>query len=231
MRKVNWDGVIDVVQNSMVWFVILLTATCVLSLVLFDVLAGAGIMMYLTNQKGWESLIISLATSGLLISLMVSAYSLIESSNKKNAGWGLIVLVPVIAIYLLDVYFDSLTADYLRYGAILPLTDVQNPTVHLLFRCLIGGISTVGETLAMAIIVGMPVIKQILHKAMPQSQPQINPPKPPKAKWDPKVAYSKVPNNIPMKGHNIPMYPPKKAPGLDNHRPVPQYGREMDDDS
>jgi len=67
---------------------------------------------------------------------------------------------------------DSLGADILHYGQIVMVKNVieSERTVHVLYRVLIGGLSTVGEPLALAIIVGMPVLKDIIENAMPISQ-------------------------------------------------------------
>lgn len=163
----DWNGTIDNIQFVMLWFIIFVVVVCVSVLILFDILAGAGVMNYLTNGNSLASFFISLATSGLLISLMFLSYNF----GKKNNGLSIGFIIGAIAflVYCLDVYFDSMTADYLRFGQIMILKEIPNYQVQLLFRLLIGGISTVGESLAMAIIVGMPVLKEIINKAVPES--------------------------------------------------------------
>lgn len=165
----DWDKAIDNIQFAMLWFVIAVIVICVLVLILFDVVGGAGVMMVLTRNSGWTSLFISLATSGLLISLMFIGYTFSSNKNKGVASFGWIIGVISLLVYFVDVYFDSLTADYLRFGQIMVLKDIPNPNIQILFRCLLGGISTVGESLAMAIILGMPVLKEIINKAIPDS--------------------------------------------------------------
>ena len=151
----------------MLWFIIIVVVICVSVLILFDILAGAGVMNYLTNQNTLASFLISLATSGLLVSLMFLSYNFGQSKSTLSVGF--IIGTIALGVYCLDVYFDSMTADYLRFGQIMVLKDIPNSSVQLLFRLLIGGISTVGESLAMAIIVGMPVLKEIINKAVPES--------------------------------------------------------------
>lgn len=168
-RKFDWDKTIDNIQFGMLWFVVSILVICVFVLILFDVLAGAGVMTYLTNGNVPASVFISLATSGLLISLMVLGYSASSNTNKKTISIGKLIGVVAFGVYCLDVYFDSMTADYLRFNQIMVLKDIPNYQVHLLFRILIGGISTVGEALAMAIILGMPILKEIINKAIPES--------------------------------------------------------------
>ena len=164
----NWNTVIDFFQQLMIFILILIVVTCILTLISFDILAGTGIMMYLTSNKVEESLVISLATSGLLIALMFVGYSF--TSNKKNLvkGIGAIVLLLAAGVYCLDVFFDSLTADYLRFGKIIDLKILPEGDVQWAFRVLIGGISTIGETLAISIIVGMPVLKEIISSSLPK---------------------------------------------------------------
>lgn len=163
----DWDGTIDSIQFGMLWFIIFVVVICVSVLILFDILAGAGVMNYLTNQNMPASIIISLATSGLLVSLMFLSYNF--GKGKSTFSVGIVIGLIAFGVYCLDVYFDSMTADYLRFGQIMILKDIPNPSVQLLFRLLIGGISTVGESLAMAIIIGMPVLKEIINKAIPES--------------------------------------------------------------
>lgn len=165
-KRFDWDGTIDSIQFGLLWFIIIVVVICVSVLILFDVLAGAGVMNYLTNQNTLASFLISLATSGLLVSLMFLSYNF--GKGKSTFSVGFILGTIAFGVYCLDVYFDSMTADYLRFGQIMILKDIPNSSVQLLFRLLIGGISTVGESLAMAIIVGMPVLKEIINKAVPE---------------------------------------------------------------
>jgi len=164
-----WDKAIDWLQAAMLWFLVIVVAVCVLTLILFDILVGAGVMMYLTGENLEASIFISLATSGLLIALMVIGYMLMDKDKKGMKGVGIGVLLLALGVYGLDIFFDSLTADYLRFGTIISLDSLieNEQMIHMLFRALIGGISTIGESLAMAIIVGMPVLKEIINNALP----------------------------------------------------------------
>lgn len=168
----NWDNVIDRLQAGLVWFVIGIVAVCTCALILFDVLVGAGTMYFLTQKNVAASLAISLATTGLLMALMFVGYQLAnkETQSVKNAGY--VVGFVALLVYCLDVYFDSLTADILRFGQIITTTEV----VHNLFRALLGGISTIGEAMAISIIVGMPVLKTIINNAIPASYRQYQKP-------------------------------------------------------
>jgi len=155
------DQLLDMIQDGMIYFAVGLTAFCILALMLFDTVAGAGIMYYLTAGTWWAAVGISFATSGLLVMLMVLFYS-----NQESP----VLFVATAAIFLLDVGFDSLSADVLRFGAYNNLQNVPDAGLHWAFRVLIGGLSTVGDAVAMALIVGMPIIKNVLHDALPKKK-------------------------------------------------------------
>lgn len=163
MNNTNWDNVIDFLQAGLVWFVIIVVVICTCALVLFDVLVGAGAMYFLTQQNAWVSITISTATTGLLMALMFISYNLSQNTSQSVKNIGYVVVILAFLVYVLDVYFDSLTADILRFGQIVSTEEV----VHNLFRALLAGISTIGEAMAVSIIVGMPVLKTIINNAIP----------------------------------------------------------------
>lgn len=161
----KFDNTIDFLQKFLVWFVIMVITICIAVLFLFDSLAGTGTMLFLTGGKEWQSVAISLATTGLLFALMFIGY--IMSINTRNGlvhkvGKG--VLVASALIYLQDIIFDALLADVLRFGTIDASMKVD--ILQWMFRGLIGGISTVGDALAIAMISGMPVLKSIVAEAL-----------------------------------------------------------------
>ena len=165
--KINWNEIIHWLQVALTAFAIFIIVACISVLILFDVLAGTGVNLYLTRDNMSVSIIISMATTGLLLALMFMGYQAQKQEKFKAAGW---VLLGVSAIvYLIDTYFDSLGADVLRYGTIVSVSGLGeiDRNIHILYRFLIGGISTVGEPLATAIIIGMPVLAEIIEQAMP----------------------------------------------------------------
>lgn len=168
---INWDAVIDKLQVTLVAFVIFVVAVCTATLILFDIAVPAGgSMTYLTNGDTATAWGISLATTGLLMALMFTAYSLIGSKKGTPKFYsGIAILVVSFAVYCMDIAFDSLSADVFRFNTIVSIKSIENPSVHIMFRALIGGISTVGEALAIAIILGMPVLKQFINNALPLS--------------------------------------------------------------
>ena len=65
MNKI--EKTIDSIQEGLVWFVVSVITLCIAVLFLFDVLAGTGTMLFLTGGKEWQSVVISLATTGLYL--------------------------------------------------------------------------------------------------------------------------------------------------------------------
>lgn len=96
MEHFKWDKVVDLVQAVLVWFVIILTALCIGTLILFDTLAGTGVMEFLTSGKLVIAALISLATTGLLMALMFIGYTLLE---KKMAKIGWLALLVAFGVY------------------------------------------------------------------------------------------------------------------------------------
>lgn len=177
MERINWNKIIDGITVFMLGIVLLILVVCTVVLLTFDSLVGAGSMMVFTNKHVVFSTLISLATTGMTIALAFMAY-LAGTHGYQKAGAVFGVAAAFVAI--VDVYFDSLTADWLRYGAFmairnLPVADQNN---HILFRILIGGLSLIGEPLAVAIIVGMPELKRFIRSVLPKMQQPPQPPAP-----------------------------------------------------
>ena len=153
----------------------------ILALIFFDVLAGTGVMMYLTNGDVFASIAISLATTGLLMTLMLIAYQLAKAKKVKFTGPLIISTILSLGVFGLDIFFDSLTADYLRFKTIVSIDSLPKGDVHIYFRTLIGGISSVGEGLGMAMIFGLPILKNVLKDVVERSDspsPKNRPPTP-----------------------------------------------------
>lgn len=203
MERINWNKIIDGITVFMLGIVLLILVVCTVVLLAFDSLVGAGSMMVFTNQHVGFSTLISLATTGMTIALAFMAY-LAGAHGYQKAGALFGVAAAFVAI--VDVYFDSLTADWLRYGAFmairnLPVADQNN---HILFRILIGGLSLIGEPLAVAIIVGMPDLKRFIRSVLPKTQ---QPPQP--------TAPRQYPTSLP-RANQTPPPAPRPAP-----RPIP----------
>lgn len=173
MTEKNWDSLIDGIQSMMLMVLVITVAVSILCLILFDTLAGTGVMLYLTNGNVPISLAISFATSGLLMSLMFLVQTTF-SKGKKITTVAALLFLGALAVGCLDVYFDSLTADYLRFGEITSLSSLPETDVHILYRSLLGGLSTLGEPLAIAILFGLPVLKNLISGALPNRNSKQN---------------------------------------------------------
>jgi len=172
MEKINWSKIIDGITVFMLGIVLLILVVCTVVLLSFDSLVGTGSMMVFTNQHLTYSSFISLATTGMGIALAFMAYiAYARGYNKLGLGFGF----AAGFVLLIDVYFDSLTADWLRYGLFVAIKNLAeaDQNNHILFRILIGGLSLIGEPLAVAIIVGMPELKGFIRSVLPQqTRPQ-----------------------------------------------------------
>lgn len=172
MKMDKFEVVIDGIQSILVWFVIILVALCIATLILFDALAGTGTMLYLTGGKEWQSVVISLATTGLLFALMLLGYMMGQSEKEIVKGAGVFAIGLSLLIYVIDVIFDALLADVLRFGTLTTTPD----GIHWLFRILIGGISTVGDGMGIAMVMGMPVLKGVIQNAIGSTKVVQKPP-------------------------------------------------------
>jgi hypothetical protein len=120
----------------------------------------------MTNNNIFASVVISIATTGLLLALMFMGYQAVSSDTDAVHYVGFFLLAASAIAYVIDVVFDSLLADILRFGHIVKVAEIADPTIHMMYRVLLGGISTVGEALAITLIVGMPVIKIMIRQAL-----------------------------------------------------------------
>ena len=169
MENINWNKIIDGITVFMLGIVLLILVVCTVVLLSFDSLVGTGSMMVFTNQHLAYSSFISLATTGMGIALAFMAHlAYARGYGKLGLGFGF----AAGFVLLIDVYFDSLTADWLRYGNFVAIKNIAeaDQNNHILFRVLIGGLSLIGEPLAVAIIVGMPELKSFIRNVLPQSQ-------------------------------------------------------------
>jgi len=226
MEKINWSKIIDGITVFMLGIVLLILVVCTVVLLSFDSLVGTGSMMVFTNQHLTYSSFISLATTGMGIALAFMAYiAYARGYNNLGLGFGL----AAGFVLLIDVYFDSLTADWLRYGLFVAIKNLAeaDQNNHILFRILIGGLSLIGEPLAVAIIVGMPELKGFIRSVLPQSQavsrpiqqqprsyPSTIPTQPQQPRQQsytptyPPVTQRPTPRPTPYQGNNIPSYHP-----------------------
>ncbi len=220
MEKINWSKIIDGITVFMLGIVLLILVVCTVVLLSFDSLVGTGSMMVFTNQHLAYSSFISLATTGMGIALAFMAYLAYGRGYDKL---GLVFGIAAGFVLLIDVYFDSLTADWLRYGAFtsiknLPAMDQNN---HILFRILIGGLSLIGEPLAVAIIVGMPELKTFIRSVLPQqtrTQPGTTP------TYQPRQYPASIPTAKPTYQGPVLPYQEAQRRAMPTSRPTPAGG-------
>jgi len=223
MEKINWSKIIDGITVFMLGIVLLILVVCTVVLLSFDSLVGTGSMMVFTNQHLTYSSFISLATTGMGIALAFMAYiAYARGYNKLGLGFGL----AAGFVLLIDVYFDSLTADWLRYGLFVAIKNLAeaDQNNHILFRILIGGLSLIGEPLAVAIIVGMPELKGFIRSVLPQSQPASRPQPGTTPTYQPRQYPATIPTAQPR-----PSYPqPRPTPAGGSH--PTQHAMNIPDD-
>lgn len=175
-KKINWEKTIEQIQEIMLWLVVGFTAISILAFVFFDAVAGTGIMFFLTRGNLVVSIGISLATSGLLNVLMLLTYIM---SKSKNQTIGKVVLVIAGLFYVVDIVFDSLTADILAYGRVVSTGEMVVSWLHWMYRILIGGLSSFGDALGFATILGLTTLKEIFNDVLKTKQNS----KPPSSAW------------------------------------------------
>lgn len=163
---VNWNKIIDGMTIFLVGVVLVTILTCTVILLAFDSLVGAGSMRVFTSGQDNLSIFISLATTGMTIALAFMAYLAV---TKGYSGASVAFAIGAALVAMIDVYFDSLAADVWRYGSFVAIGTLSQADKlnHVLFRGLIGGLSLIGEPLAVAIIVGMPELKNFIRSVMP----------------------------------------------------------------
>ena len=138
---------------------------------------------------------------------------MMKRQTKLTQNVGYVVLAFSGLIFFTDIVFDALTADILSFGVVMNLASVQNAWVHWLFRILLGGMSLVGEALALAIIMGMPVLKEMIGDALPNYPTGTYRPPQNQQRSQPYRSTTPAYNNIPA---GIPRAAPKQVV-----RPVP----------
>ena len=116
----------------------------------------------LTNHQ-LTSAIISLGGTGASLGLIGIC---IKSYRSKNVKLMFLVGVPVLVIGIIDIFFDGLAADVLRYGGYmvhgLPEGD---GTTQWPFRIFIGTLSTMGAFVGAYALVTFKTLKEHLSQA------------------------------------------------------------------
>jgi len=149
------------------------------SLVLSDVITGQVTGSHISTSK-WFGLFVSFATTGMLIGC---GALLFKFWNDKNyIGFSGVFLV-FACLQSADVYFDAVSVDIMRFGKIIFSSEIPSAAeamAHNIYRFLVGGISLVGEPLAIGSLVMFPALKKFISSFLsdlnfeekPQYKPQ-----------------------------------------------------------
>ncbi len=108
-----------------------------------------------------ESMVLSLAETGLNLA---TAGFVAWGWKKLNWYWTFLGLVPMLLFNGIDIYFDSLAADIWMYKEYIRIQDIPiaRQIPHTLFRLLLGGISTLGEAIAIFSLVAVEELKNFI---------------------------------------------------------------------
>lgn len=148
--------------------IIALLSASITALLLWDLLVGAvtisGVSAGIFSGISVSGVGVSLATTGALFFLV---YLLRRNSSSAPLlpKW---VLYPLSAgVYAIDEYFDAIAADFLLFGAYLPLKDVEFPSIVISARLLFALLSSVGEAMAIELLInGWAIFQEILLHVM-----------------------------------------------------------------
>lgn len=183
MARINWYKIIDGIAAAMMMLTIVVLTAATLALLLFDTIVGTGsnykLMEYLSgNNRTIAAIFGSVSSTGLQTALAFMAYL----AFKRNVGvLGWIFFVAGLAFWGVDVYFDALTADIVRYGnfiALDSLVGIERDT-HFMWRTAFGGFSVIGEFFALAILAGMSELKAFIRSTLNNFE-KYTPPQQPK---------------------------------------------------
>lgn len=126
----------------------------------FDVVAGKTTIEYMSNSPGFAWLTTG-GTTGLLLALIGAAlYTYRERWSIKV--WGPLFLAAAIPS-IIDMYFDSLAADIVRFGHLVIINDLPaaEKLPHICFRVLVGGLSAVGDPMAAMSVIVFPFLREL----------------------------------------------------------------------
>lgn len=138
------------------------TIAALVSLVLSDVITGQVTGTHISTNQ-WFGLFVSFATTGMLIGCGGLLFRFWSTANY--AGFAVVFFV-FASLQSADVYFDAVSVDIMRFGKIVLSSDVPGAAeamAHNIYRFLVGGISLVGEPLAIGSLVMFPALKKFIN--------------------------------------------------------------------
>lgn len=208
MNKKFLESITAVAPYVIVGITFLVTILALVSLILSDVITGQVAGAHISTNF-WFGLFVSFSTTGMLIgcgSLLVKFWR--ESSYLS---FGILVFI-FIGLQSADVYFDAISVDIMRFGKIIfssEMPDAAEAMAHNIYRFLVGGISLVGEPLAIGSLVMFQALKKFISDTMqdmnfydnqgssfqnrPQNRPQNHPQNRPAHKPQPTAAPQNAP--------------------------------------
>jgi hypothetical protein len=115
------------------------------------------------------STLVSFAETGLNLATIGF---FIWALNGKHWWVATAVAVPLAVFNVIDVGFDALSADVMRYGQYVSLSDI--PTAdripHTMLRILLGGVSTVGDFLAIYALIAFESVRKLMSGTLGKMQ-------------------------------------------------------------
>jgi hypothetical protein len=141
---------------------------CLVALGIFDLVIGRYTAGYIASE-GWLAWFTSAAETGLIIGIFGTAI------YGWRHGWPTFVVVIVVIVGLIpasiDVYFDGMSVDILRFGHfIIPSEQFADSPAQImpynLYRVMFGSLSAVGEPLTASSVIVFPVIRELLRKVL-----------------------------------------------------------------
>lgn len=137
----------------------LITLASFIAMLLVDLYIGRYIATYMANED--VGTLISFATTCLVIAMIgTGLYGYRESwSPSLTISILLLALAPVSV----DIYFDCMSVDIIRYGHYIDVTTLPlaEQVPHKLFRALVGTLSAISEPLTASSVIIFPVLREI----------------------------------------------------------------------
>lgn len=174
IAKVFFNGVLDGAPFLVIFIMIAIVIFAILALLIADILTGQITSNYMFRDPSY-GFWVSMATTGLLTCFIALAVK--ARKDKWPITWIIGFGLMAVSIQTLDIYFDSLSVDIKRFGAIIAVADqLSHPetTAHILFRALVGIISLVGEPMATVGIFTFPIMKELLNSMLKDVRASIN---------------------------------------------------------
>lgn len=161
MNKRFLDKVTTVAPYLIVGITLLVTILALISLILSDIITGQVTGAHISTNS-WFGLFVSFSTTGMLIGCGALLFRFWQEGNYLGFG---VTLLVFLGLQSADVYFDAVSVDIMRFGKIIFASEMPDPAeamAHNIYRFLVGGISLVGEPLAIGSLVMFPALRKFV---------------------------------------------------------------------